>query len=115
MLTGSQLGKGKIKNNSALQPLRREATHAERQKQPEKNVLIIRQCETSLGMNNYSFSEKGGFIGRQSNNDIIVNDNYVSRRHAEIVYKDENYFIRDLASSTGTFIKVTEKQPVLNV
>jgi len=43
------------------------------------------------------------FIGRAPTNHIIISDKLVSREHAKI-YFNEGYFIKDLKSSTGTFI-----------
>jgi pSer/pThr/pTyr-binding forkhead associated (FHA) protein len=36
-------------------------------------------------------------------------DEFVSRHHAEIIYESSKYYIRDCASSSGTFIKIIEK------
>ena len=44
-------------------------------------------------------------IGRKAidpSADIVLNDGFISRRHAEIVYKDGSYMIRDLGSTNGT-------------
>lgn len=52
-------------------------------------------------------------IGRKEGNDIIFYDNYVSRFHAEIVKRGENYFIVDKGSTFGTFVnenRIEEKQ-----
>jgi hypothetical protein len=44
-------------------------------------------------------------IGRDANNQIVLNDNFVSRKHAEIVILDNGQvMIRDLESSNGTFV-----------
>jgi len=44
-------------------------------------------------------------IGRDPNSDIILNDNSISRRHAEIFIDEEgNSFITDLSSKNGTFV-----------
>jgi two-component system, NtrC family, sensor kinase len=44
-------------------------------------------------------------LGRESSNDIKLNDTEVSRQHAAIVRTDENQFeIRDLESSNGTHV-----------
>ncbi len=44
-------------------------------------------------------------IGRDSNNDIVINDSSVSREHALILINDINEIIlKDLNSSNGTFI-----------
>lgn len=65
--------------------------------------------------NNYYLKEKGGSIGRQASNEIVIMDEFVSRHHAEIIYERERYYIRDCASSSGTFIKIMEKMELKNV
>jgi pSer/pThr/pTyr-binding forkhead associated (FHA) protein len=35
-------------------------------------------------------------------NDIVINDKYVSRHHAEIRYEDKKFHIYDLDSTSGT-------------
>jgi hypothetical protein len=44
------------------------------------------------------------YLGRDVNNDIVVNDPEVSRRHARLVKKGEDYFFEDMGSTNGTFI-----------
>src|SRR5712692_2474736 len=42
-------------------------------------------------------------IGRQEDNDIILDNPYISRYHAEIILEGSRYLIRDLGSTSGTF------------
>ena len=44
------------------------------------------------------------YVGRSPENDIQIQDNYVSRKHLELYKKGGKYFIRDLNSSNGTFV-----------
>ena len=46
-------------------------------------------------------------IGRDQSNSIIIDDKLVSRFHAEIQKIKEDYFIKDLNSSNGTFVNNT--------
>jgi hypothetical protein len=52
------------------------------------------------------------FIGRDQSNQIILNDNMVSRRHAQLTLLDNGLvMIKDLGSSNGTYVngkKITE-------
>ena len=55
-------------------------------------------------------------IGRSKDNDIVIDDLSVSRKHA-ILEKDETgkFFLTDLNSSNGTFVnnvRITEKTPI---
>lgn len=43
-------------------------------------------------------------IGRWEDNDVVVDDRWVSRYHARIVRKDDRYLIEDLGSKNGTFV-----------
>jgi hypothetical protein len=43
-------------------------------------------------------------IGRLPSNDIIINDNSVSREHAVLIVSGNEYSIRDLNSSNGTYV-----------
>jgi hypothetical protein len=46
-------------------------------------------------------------IGRNSDNDVVINDATVSRNHAVIRQTEKGIFIRDNGSSNGTFINGT--------
>jgi transcriptional regulator with AAA-type ATPase domain len=43
-------------------------------------------------------------IGRGASNDLVLSDSGVSRTHAEVIYEDGGYAIRDVGSSNGTFV-----------
>jgi hypothetical protein len=43
-------------------------------------------------------------LGRDVNNDIVVNDAEVSRTHARLTAQGEGYIVEDLASTNGTFL-----------
>lgn len=44
-------------------------------------------------------------IGRDAGNTVILNNNYVSRRHAQLIVSDNGQIsIKDLGSSNGTFV-----------
>jgi hypothetical protein len=43
-------------------------------------------------------------LGRLSDNDVVIDDSWVSRRHAEIISSHDSYVLRDLGSSNGTFL-----------
>jgi len=43
-------------------------------------------------------------IGREASNAIAINDAEISRKHAQLVYRDGKYIITDLGSTTGTFV-----------
>ena len=43
-------------------------------------------------------------LGRQSENDLVLLDSRISRRHAKIFHDDRGYHIEDAASRHGTFV-----------
>jgi pSer/pThr/pTyr-binding forkhead associated (FHA) protein len=50
--------------------------------------------------------------GRNKGTYIFPEDGFMSRAHAKIYQRGENYFLEDLGSRNGTFIKVRGKTPV---
>ena len=44
-------------------------------------------------------------MGRLPESDVFINEPGVSRRHAEIVSKESGYYLRDVGSTNGTFVK----------
>jgi len=57
---------------------------------------------------NFTITTDGTQIGRHSTNQIVIFDESVSRYHADIFFQDEKFFLRDIGSTTGTFLKITE-------
>ncbi len=51
----------------------------------------------------YVLSEKIT-IGRGTQNDIVLKDPYVSKKHAKIVEDEGTYFLEDLDSANGTYL-----------
>jgi len=43
-------------------------------------------------------------IGREANNDIVLEDSQVSRHHARLTQQGAGYVVEDLGSTNGTFI-----------
>jgi hypothetical protein len=46
-------------------------------------------------------------VGREPGNDLIINDATVSRRHAELLRHQGRWVVRDLGSTSGTFVSYT--------
>ncbi len=43
-------------------------------------------------------------LGRELDNDLVIEDSRVSRHHAQVVYGHNHYALRDLTSTNGTFL-----------
>jgi pSer/pThr/pTyr-binding forkhead associated (FHA) protein len=42
-------------------------------------------------------------------NEVVIYDESVSRHHAEIIFENDEFYLRDIGSTTGTYIKIVEK------
>jgi pSer/pThr/pTyr-binding forkhead associated (FHA) protein len=73
---------------------------------------LIRRCS---GFEDARFALQNDemIIGKAAEADIhIGDDDYVSRRHARIVRSDGMFFIEDLESANGTFLKIRRPIPL---
>jgi hypothetical protein len=52
----------------------------------------------------YEITAVASTIGRSPQNEIVINDPEMSRRHAQIVQKGEGFTVEDLGSTNGTFV-----------
>src|SRR6185437_5923215 len=50
-------------------------------------------------------------VGRSSDNEIVINDSAISRKHLELVKKDAQFFVIDHGSSNGTKINGVDIEP----
>lgn len=64
---------------------------------PEKAYLVV---NTRL----FHFDKEIVTIGRNIENDLVLNDSSVSRYHAEIRYEGSQFILIDLASMGGTYL-----------
>jgi len=51
------------------------------------------------------------YVGRSADNDIQVNDKFVSRQHLKVVRRGNRYYIEDLKSTNGTFVNGKQIRP----
>ena len=72
---------------------------------PNETGLFLRIQEGDGAGSTYTFSSGGVFLLGREGADLVLSDSKASRKHAEIaMYGPERYFIRDLASTNGTFV-----------
>ena len=68
------------------------------------SLEVIGERANGLGPSmSHVFGNKGGTIGRSDNNDWILQDKFISSRHAMVTYKRGEYYVRD-TSTNGTFV-----------
>jgi DNA-binding NtrC family response regulator len=72
-------------------------------------ALHLRKCKLVESRSDgttaeYIFDQSQIGIGAMADNDVVLEDDSVSRHHAQITLVDENYVIRDLDSTNGTFV-----------
>ncbi len=64
----------------------------------------------NITQNIYCLSETGAVFGRETGDIVFNKDRFVSGRHAQIYPREDgNYYLLDLNSSNGTWIKLTRK------
>lgn len=91
-----------------------EMIDEEEQNKKKEYELIIQQTDgpqTSF----FSVKEEGAKIGRHSSNQILILDESISRYHAEIKFENGLFFLKDIGSTTGTFIKIEQRKQIYNV
>jgi hypothetical protein len=70
--------------------------------QKEAALLLWMDGEEIKGR--WPLSKSQTSIGRWENNDVVVDDRWVSRHHAQIRHKGEQFLIEDLGSKNGTLV-----------
>ncbi len=72
--------------------------------------------ETANGVN-YFHLKPGELVvlGRGDENTVVVDSQQVSRKHASIEWNGENFVIRDLGSSNGTFVNGRRVQSIARI
>jgi pSer/pThr/pTyr-binding forkhead associated (FHA) protein len=72
-------------------------------------TLHLRKCKLVLERGDgttaeYIFDQPAVTLGAMDDNDIVVDDDTVSRYHCKISQDDDAYIIQDLGSTNGTFV-----------
>jgi ABC transport system ATP-binding/permease protein len=80
----------KISNDTSAPSIK--SKHTEQNSKLEKSLAELLQNKSSIT------------IGRSANNDLVLNDNIVSRQHAKVYFTNGKYWVEDLKSTNGTFV-----------
>ena len=63
------------------------------------------------GHQSFDLNSETIYIGRGPENDIQIDDKYISRRHLKLQRKGNKYFIQDLNTKNGTFVNGKQISP----
>ena len=80
-----------------LREMRHTIQLKEHQQLPKINLLIENQPQKS-------FSQLEILIGRDPQNDLMLQDDTISARHARIFYSNNHWMAEDSQSTNGTFL-----------
>lgn len=70
----------------------------------QKEVALLLWMDGEEIKGRWTLAKPATSIGRWEDNDVVVDDRWVSRHHAQIRREDEGYVIQDLGSKNGTFV-----------
>jgi len=78
---------------------------------PESKLIIVLKVVEGQQLNNvYLVGENGARFGRHSaSNDIVISESFVSWKHCEITHTLGDFNLKDLGSTTGTFLMIRDK------
>lgn len=71
------------------------------------DIIVLKAIEGTLSNHTFLIGKHGATVGRNSaNNDIVISESFVSRKHCEIRFRDlsNQFVIKDHGSTTGTFL-----------
>ena len=77
------------------------------------SVLVVTQG--ALSGTSVRLGESAVTMGRSQDSTIVLDDDYVSSRHARIFPRDGLWYVEDMGSTNGTYLdrtKVTSATPV---
>lgn len=69
--------------------------------------VLLRFVSGSVSGETRKVGREGATIGRSPDNSMRIADERLSRRHAQIEFKDNGYWLNDLGSRNGTFVNET--------
>lgn len=67
------------------------------------NFRLVMRSGPSVGKV-YPLDKNEVYLGRDLNNDIVINDPEISRRHSRLFLQGNSYVLEDMGSTNGTFV-----------
>jgi serine/threonine-protein kinase len=74
---------------------------------PVSARLVLTSPHSTIVRTFYLPTNKRTQLGRGPDNDIVLEEPYASRFHADLEFRDGDYYLRDLNTSNGTFVNGT--------
>ncbi|MCL5257238.1 MAG: FHA domain-containing protein [Chloroflexi bacterium] len=78
--------------------------------EPEGRLVIVDPGKSSIAQGAVLPLQPVNPIGRRAENAIVLDDEFVSGEHALLAWRDEKWWLSDVASTNGTFINGVEIQ-----
>jgi hypothetical protein len=101
---------------SVVRALLRDLRSAAREPATELGRLVVVAAPTGEPPPGASFRlDAVSSIGRDVNNSIVLDDDFVSAVHAALTYRGRAWYVEDLGSTNGTFVngvQIDELSPV---
>ncbi len=72
--------------------------------EPEPPAKVLVFSDDKSGEVSYPIGPGEVSIGRSQDNDIVLTEGKISRRHAKVVFEEGSFFLVDLGSSNGTYV-----------
>ncbi|HHX68734.1 MAG: FHA domain-containing protein [Miniphocaeibacter sp.] len=77
--------------------------------------LINRKEKLPFKIQEHYFIGDNTVIGRSDQNDIVLKDRFISKKHARITKRNGVYFIEDLNSANGVFINGQKVENIIEL
>ncbi|EGR29473.1 hypothetical protein IMG5_155150 [Ichthyophthirius multifiliis] len=81
----------------------------EKEKVYEERYELILSSTWEINKQFFKIKENGAKIGKASQNQIVLFDYQVQNFHSEITFEKDQFFMKDLQSQSGTFIKIKDR------
>ncbi len=69
-----------------------------------KGAVLVARYRLRFLLQEFDLPRGATIIGRSADCHIILDDDYVSTRHARVVASDEGLYVEDLGSTNGTYV-----------
>lgn len=94
-----------LEEDVEINPIKRQELY---QREKLQNACLIDENTKKK----YMITKNIYIIGRSSECDLVLNDTIISKKHAEIVFENNCYYVRDLKSSNNTYLNKAIIEPM---